>query len=285
MDAGASRVEAPSRESARTVSPWMRDILPEWDSWTAVYLHMGEPEGPGASVWAFRRTHYGPPSRCLLADPEWIMHGTVLSLAWKILREGFVVGPSAHSKKGRSVSGMFGIAEGPPGERLELAMARAKPARCTEWREGPSAWSVPVVLALPYGGGHTRLHPLGSEGCYKCAVELPVKSVVRLTDADVLLLLCDEQASRYEQLQSLRDEGALAHVMLCGGRQQWSPQGEVTEPLHWARTGTNMKPSCGRCIPLSCLREGAGAGWWRSEKGKIWFCSWCRGPSPPGSAR
>lgn len=156
MDAGASPVDGPSRESARTGWPWMRAVLPEWESWTAVYLHMGEPESPGASVSAYRRTQYAPPSRNLLADPEWIMHGTVLSLAWKILREGFVVGPSAHSKNSRSVSGMLGIAEGPPGERLELAMARAKLARCTEWPAGPSAWSVPVALASPCGDGRTR---------------------------------------------------------------------------------------------------------------------------------
>ena len=53
MAAGASRVEAPSRDSARTVWPKMRDALPEWESWTAVYLQMDEAEGPGASVWAF----------------------------------------------------------------------------------------------------------------------------------------------------------------------------------------------------------------------------------------
>ena len=46
MHAGASRVEAPPRENARTVWPWMRAVLPEWESWTAVYLQMGEPESP-----------------------------------------------------------------------------------------------------------------------------------------------------------------------------------------------------------------------------------------------
>ena len=174
MDAGASRVEAPSRESARTVWPWMRDVLPEWESWTAVYLHMGEPEGPGASVWAFQRTQYGRPSRSLLADLEWIMHGTVLSLAWKILREGFVVGPGAHSKIGRSVSGMFGIAEGPPGERLELAMARAKPARCTEWRKGHRPGQCPWYW-LCHTGAATRAY---TRWARKDATSVPWSSLI-----------------------------------------------------------------------------------------------------------
>ena len=73
------------RENARTVWPRMRDVLPEWESWTAVYMQIGEPEGQRAGVWAFRRAQYAPPSLRLLADPEWIMHGTVQSLAWRIL--------------------------------------------------------------------------------------------------------------------------------------------------------------------------------------------------------
>ena len=70
MRAGASQVEAPPRESARTVWPWMRDVLPERESWSALSLPMGKPESRRGSVWVFRRTEYGPPSLRLLADPK-----------------------------------------------------------------------------------------------------------------------------------------------------------------------------------------------------------------------
>ena len=133
------------------------------------------------------------------------MHGTTLSQSQKIIREGFRIGTGEDAKHGRRVWDIFVVLGGPPRIRFALARDRATATRCSEWQGWPSYWSVPIVRAIPYGGEDiTHLHPLGSEGCVKAAVELPREAVVNLSDADVMLIVDPAAANRYEELESLQ---------------------------------------------------------------------------------
>ena len=147
--------------------PWIQEVLPQWRDWRGAFL----PEhGVLPSVWVFRRRKNGIPSWDILTAREWLMHGTTLSQSQSIIRDGFRIGTGEHAKNGRRVFGIFVVSGGPPRIRFALARDRATATRCSEWQGWPSYWSVPIVLALPYGGDDiTHLHSLGSEGCVKAA--------------------------------------------------------------------------------------------------------------------
>ncbi len=255
--------------------PWIQEVLPQPSDWSGAFL---QEDGVWPSVWVFRRRKYGIPCWDILTPRDWVMHGTTLSQSQSIIRSGFLIGTGEHAKNGRRVCGIFVVSGGPPRRRFALARDRATASRCSEWQGWPSSWSVPVVLAMPYGGdGITLLHPLGSEGCFKAAVELPSAEVVMLRDVDVMLIVDPAAANRYKELESLQEQGLADDVMICGGMQRYGPtDGDDTlDVLYWSRENVNMAPSCGHYIRLADLREGADTGWSRSKKAKVWKCPAC----------
>ena len=110
-----------------------------------------------------------------LRDAEFLVcHGTPLSVAYKILREGVLrVGDGHHYKNGRTVHGIFVCSEGDLFERMGHARDRSTTVRDTHWvRLGnvPSGWSCPCVLAFElHPSSLTILDTVG--GCKKSALE------------------------------------------------------------------------------------------------------------------
>ena len=108
-------------------------MFPDPHNWTAG--HVGE-------VFVFTR---GPP----LCNDQFVTHGTPLSIAYTILRDGILVGCGKHSKNRKPMHGLFCVQGGSERNRIENARDRSTSNRCLEFRKNkwPTGWTVPCVLA------------------------------------------------------------------------------------------------------------------------------------------
>ena len=188
-----------------------------------------------------------------------VCHGCPLSVAYRILREGFVVGAGHHSKNGTTRKGVFVVSGGWLPERVRLARNRSTTKRDTEWQHGVSGWSTPCVLAFP-AGRVTTLEALGC--CYKSVIEGPEGAKIRLP-VDMALCLKRGEYARYTKLPALLLSGG---VMMCGGKDADG----CRDPLYWAYNH-NMSPSCGRVFNIDD-RDRASS-WLLTKGANIWFCS------------
>ena len=107
-------------------------------------------------------------------DYNFVTHGTPLSLAYRILREGIRVGDGCHRKNGRPMHGVFCIAEGSVKNRIANARDRSTSRRCTEFQKmnWPCGWTVPCVLAWePWPDTEVSYLEAFADGCWKVACQ------------------------------------------------------------------------------------------------------------------
>ena len=128
-------------------------MFPDADCWT--WKHAGE-------VYIFTRG---------IKKHNFVTHGTPLSLAYRILRDGIRVGDGHHKKNRGTKNGVFCIAEGLVKNRIANARDRSTSNRCTEFQKinWPCGWTVPCVLAWePWPDtGVSYLKEFKTDGCWK----------------------------------------------------------------------------------------------------------------------
>ena len=123
-----------------------------------------------------------------------VTHGCPLSIACKILRNGFKVGSGRHKYNTSSRSGVFCRKTGDLLERLRHARDRSTTSRDTEWAHGPSGWSVRCVIAFHVHSDEVLM--LGDVGgCKKSVIQAPQDSILDLPQ-DIMLCLHPEEYKR-----------------------------------------------------------------------------------------
>ena len=122
-----------------------------------------------------------------------VCHGCPLSVAWCILRNGFIVGNGQHRKNGTTRQGIFCVSNGDLFDRLLQARDRSTTNRDTEWKFGISGWSTPCEIAF----AASCVASLGRTGeCWKCCIEDPLGSSMQLP-TDVMFWLMKPEYMRY----------------------------------------------------------------------------------------
>ena len=234
-------------------------MFPDAHNWAAGHI---------GTVYVFTR---GPP---LCEDHHFVTHGTPLSVAYTIIRDGIRVGSGEHSKNGKPMHGVFCMDGGPARNRITHARDRSTSNRCLEFQKNmwPTTWTVPCVLAWePWPD--TVVSPLEefSDGCWKSCIAGNIDTQRDMPYKMSLIINYGELAS-YKVLQEIQPKAQL--YMICGGKQWWGEDWTDQRNLtYWADDMNNMAASCGRCILDSSLQTSA---WRKSRKGKVWYCPSCK---------
>ena len=256
------------------------------DDWDQMF-----PEGWCQDVWRIHNTRgclrnlmifKGKKEPAHSSDDMWAYHGTSFSAAREICCRGLIAGSATDSKH----TGVFfigpqttdGILPLPWG--FELARARSKNARCTEWERvgAPSAWSMSVVVA--WREVRSNVVACGYvDRARKWVIPFPPGTSVprhgirlmfdreEFDNWHYLHVLCEQPANfMCAERRCLYDQGGRPLVM-CGGKAE--------DPFYWAR-GTFIGSSCGRVCATEELKT---SGWMhaksRSDKCGIWRCPHC----------
>ena len=205
---------------------------------------------------------------------NFVTHGTPLSLAYRILREGIRVGDGHHKKNNGTMHGVFCIAGGSVKNRIANARDRSTSSRCTEFQKinWPCGWTVPCVLAWePWPDTEVSYLEAFADGCWKSCLPGSIGDC-REMPYNVSVFVHSGELQSYTSLQELHESGAHSHTMVCGGRTWWDAHEERHDnALYWSEDTNNMPPSCGRSVPVA----GLGAAGWKKTPSKLWFCRSC----------
>ena len=244
-------------------------VFPDAHNWTA--KRVGE-------VVTFTR---GPP---ICSHDHFVTHGTPLSIAYIILRDGIRVGDGEHAKNGRKMHGVFCMDGGSARDRISNARDRSTSSRCHEFqiKMWPTAWTVPCVLAWkPWPDTHAAHMERFTDGCWKSCIESTI-GTQRDMPYNMMLIINSGELHSYNVLQDIMyppknkiHVGPAAQLyMICGGKTWWADDGnEQRDSTYWAKDTNNMPPSCGRCIIASALETSA----WSRKKSKVLYCPSCHG--------
>ena len=234
-----------------TLKPFIKCVFPDPEEWRGIRI---------GAVFMFWRGLFPEFSRL-------VAHGTPLSIAFQIVREGIVVGNGTHYKNGSSRTGYFVMHGGSTNICVQEARNRSTSWRCAEYQidTWPSSWTVPCVLTWEpwHGSTVTKLVRLHND-CWKACIESSPGTRRRMPH-NMSLWINGYELERYTRLQSLRDNKNL--YMTCGGR--WN------DHIYWSKKCNNMPASCGRCIPTDDLHS-TDSSWTKTPNAKIWFCKECR---------
>ena len=242
--------------------PWARRVFPDPENWRWARL-------PGGVTIFYR----GLACHEAVGRELAICHGTPLSTAYTILREGIKVGDATHGQR----QGWFCMHEGPQLDRIRDARDRSVTARCEQFQLSlwVSGWSVPVVLGfVPWADVEVTHLEQFTDGCWKsCIQEKP--GVSRPLPHQCWLAFYYNDQIRYSRLQAL--EPSRAEWMICGGRSYFSDKHNRTmyDTLYWTDEGNNMPPSCGNYVAIKDLHTDNSRGWVRNPTSKIWYCPAC----------
>ena len=232
-------------------------VFPDAHNWTA--KRVGE-------VVTFTR---GPP---ICSHDHFVTHGTPLSIAYIILRDGIRVGYGEHAKNGRKMHGVFCMDGGSARDRISNARDRSTPSRCHEFqiKMWPTAWTVPCVLAWkPWPDTYAAHMERFTDGCWKSCIPGNIDTQ-RDMPYNMSLIINGGELQSYTALQDIQPETEL--YMVCGGKTWWDADGtEQRDSTYWAADSNNIPASCGRCILASALRTSA----WIRKKSKVWYCPSC----------
>ena len=211
----------------------------------------------------------GPPLR----DDRFVTHGTPLSIAYAVLRDGIRVGRGEHSKNGRPMHGFFCIDGGSVRNRITHARDRSTSSRCLEFQNNmwPTGWTVPCVLAWePWPDSEVSHLQKFKDGSWKSCIPSDI-GIQRSMPYNMNLIINAQELRSYVALQGIQLQAQL--YMVCGGRTKWDAAGtEQHDSLYWAADRNNMPPSCGRCILAFALGTSA---WRRKKQSGVWFCPSC----------
>ena len=141
-----------------TLKPFIKCVFPDPEEWRGIRI---------GAVFMFWRGLFPEFSRL-------VAHGTPLSIAFQIVREGIVVGNGTHYKNGSSRTGYFVMHGGSTNIRVQEARNRSTSWRCAEYQidTWPSSWTVPCVLTWEpwHGSTVTKLVRLHND-CWKACIE------------------------------------------------------------------------------------------------------------------
>ena len=229
-------------------------MFPDPHNWTARCI--GE-------VYVFMRGSLGH---------HWVAHGTPLSTAEQILRDGIVVGSGEHSKNGRPMHGWFCMAGRSAHHRIANARDRSTSNRCLEFQlnKWPTGWTVPCVLAWePWPDTKVSHLKQFADGCWKSCIASN-KGTQRHMPYNMALIINSAELRSYSVLQDIQPEAQL--FMVCGGKTWLDAHGEEqSDSTYWAADSNNMPPSCGRRMLASALSTSD----WSRKKSHVWFCRSC----------
>ena len=207
-----------------------------------------------------------------LGSARFVTHGTPLSIAYDILREGIRVGCGKHAKNAKPMHGFFCMDGGSARNRIANARDRSTSNRCLEFQvyNWPTGWTVPCVLAWePWSDTNVSHLTQFADGCWKSCIPSDI-GTQRHMPYNMSLIINAQELRFYTVLQDIQLE---AQYMICGGKTWWDAHGtEQCDPIYWASDNNNTPPSCGRCIFVSALPTSA---WTKTKGSKVWFCPSC----------
>ncbi len=238
---------------------WKLEVLPTPEQWT---------HGRHGAWIVFQRPDDLPsPS---MPDTEPVYHGAPLSVAYAILRQGFVAGTSTHSAPQghhpRSLTGVFGIGRGSNvGEQVHLAQDRAKISACKEWRFQadlpPGAWSAPVVLAVGMPREEVvELVPLGADA-WKVVIVRSPGHVLHHAGRPLQLFVNPVLFNTYKSIPRLLK----GTYIMCGGSE--------LNPTSWACRRGGTFASCGRWVRT--VEVANRFDWSCTTEARRWLCPEC----------